>query len=99
MQFDCGISFAQELPNTHDCAAGPDTGDKGIWSNRMKIKLPPDLRPGSFLVRFDVCLVGELSGQKHVRLFFGQRFSHANTADKSTLVAAHRNDFRPEALN
>src|SRR5262245_5467298 len=99
MQFDCGISFAQELPDSHDCAAGPDTADKGIGLNRVKIKLPPDLRAGSFFVRFDVSLVGELSGQKHVWLFFGQRFSHANAADKSTLVAAHRNDFRPEALN
>src|SRR5688572_27149498 len=99
MESDRWIALPEKIPGAHDGAASADTGHEGIRFDGFEEELPPDFRPRRRFVGLDVCLIRELCRQKDVLLFFGEFFSHPNTAEKTALVSTNVNNFGAEAFD
>ena len=97
MQFDLRAMLAKESSCAHDRASCPNSGNEGVRSERMIIKLPPNLGSSGLLVCLDIRFVCELRRQKNMWLMQGQFFGHANAAQEAPLILADAHDLRSQA--
>src|SRR5437763_8332913 len=99
MQSNLRVLAPQESSGSHDCASRAHTGNKGIGLYCVKVQLPPYFGTRGFFVGFNISAAGKLTGQEYMLLALRQFLRHSNASEKSSLIAADRDDLRSQAAN